>query len=327
MIKAKTLVVIPCLNEIKHIKALLDSLASLSDTDIIVADGGSTDGTQMAVLAAIKINAKIKLLNNPKKTQSTAINLAVKKFAGDAKYLMRLDAHGEYPQNFVTDLVNEAEEIHSDVIVVSMDTVGKSLFQKVVAITQNSKLGNGGSSHRNERLRGKWVDHGHHALMSIKAFTNVGGYDQSFIANEDAELDFRLNKAGYKIWLTGRTNMIYFPRDSFYSLYIQYYRYGLGRASNVLKHKQIPQLRQMIPLSVFPCFLLFLCAPVSFLLMFPFLAWLSLCLSYGVLLAWKNSSIFTLLSGAIAATMHMGWSVGFCKKIVSFSFRLIKDKY
>lgn len=316
MIMANTLVVIPCLNEISHIKALLDSLSYLDNTDIIVADGGSTDGTQQVVKDVAKTNLNIKLLANPKKIQSAAINLAVKEYASDARYLVRLDAHGEYPDNFVLDLVNEAHERDVDSIVVSMDTIGKSVFQDAVAVAQNSKLGNGGSDHRNANLDGKWVDHGHHALMSIEAFLKVGGYDESFVANEDAELDFRLTSAGYKIWLTGRTNMKYFPRDSFYSLYVQYYRYGLGRASNVLKHKQMPKLRQMIPLSVFPCFILALFSLINLIFAIPFLGWLSICISYGALLAFQNKAFSILLSGLIAATMHMGWSIGFCRKLV-----------
>lgn len=327
MIKASTLIVIPCLNEIKHIGDLLESLSPLSNCKIVVADGGSTDGTQEAVQAAMQDNNNIILLDNPKMIQSAGINLAVEKYAGDAKYLVRLDAHGEYPKHFVLDLVNEAEEIGANSIVVPMDTVGNSPFQKAVAIAQNSKLGNGGSSHRNANLEGKWVDHGHHALMSIKAFTEVGGYDETFVANEDAELDFRLTQAGYKIWLTGRTNMIYFPRTSFYSLYIQYYRYGIGRASNVLKHHQIPKIRQLIPLSVFPCLLLCLLTPIYMLFVLPFIGWLLICLIYGAVLAWKKRSLFTLLSGSIAATMHMGWSVGFCETLLRFCIRVVRRSF
>ena len=41
---------------------------------------------------------------------------------------------------------------------------------------------------------GHWADHGHHALMRISAFRAVGGYDESFSHNEDAELDYRLGR-------------------------------------------------------------------------------------------------------------------------------------
>ena len=50
--------------------------------------------------------------------------------------------------------------------------------------------------------------------MSIPAFRAVGGYDESFSHNEDAELDYRLNAAGYRIWMTDKTLMVYYPRAS-----------------------------------------------------------------------------------------------------------------
>ena len=94
-----------------------------------------------------------------------------------------------------------------------MATMGFGAFQKATAFAQNSKLGNGGSPHR-QGAKGHWTDHGHHALMRISAFRAVGGYDESFSHNEDAELDYRLRAAGYRIWMTDKTFMVYYPRAS-----------------------------------------------------------------------------------------------------------------
>src|SRR3984885_13297203 len=87
-------------------------------------------------------------------------------------------------------------------------------IQKAAAATQNSLLGNGGSAHRREGKGGRWVDHGHHALIRLESFRAVGGYDESFPQNEDAELDHRLANSGYKIWLTSQTSLTYYPRSS-----------------------------------------------------------------------------------------------------------------
>ncbi len=96
-------------------------------------------------------------------------------------------------------------------IVVAMATVGVGVFQKATALAQNSKLGNGGAKHR-KGAKGHWTDHGHHAAMRIEAFKQVGGYDESFTHNEDAELDCRLTAAGFRISMTGpRAHMVYFP--------------------------------------------------------------------------------------------------------------------
>ena len=127
--------------------------------------------------------------------------------------------------------------------------IGEAGFQRAVAAAQNSPIGTGGSAHRMGNASGP-VDHGHHALMRIDAFRAVGGYDETFRANEDAELDYRLRQAGHTIWLTDRTAMTYYPRATVSGLFRQYFGYGGGRARNILKHRMRPRLRQMAPLAI-----------------------------------------------------------------------------
>ena len=77
---ASILVVIPTLNEARHIETCIRSLiaddADMLDVDITVADGGSTDETVSIVKSMISEFPKLKLLDNPKRLQSAAINLA-----------------------------------------------------------------------------------------------------------------------------------------------------------------------------------------------------------------------------------------------------------
>ncbi|TIW08371.1 MAG: glycosyltransferase family 2 protein, partial [Mesorhizobium sp.] len=261
------LIVIPCLNEAAHIGGLLDRLrpaAARLDGRIVVVDGGSSDGTQAIVEKIVAKDPRVILLANPKRLQSAAINLAVATLGEGADYLIRIDAHGGYPDDYCDRLVEEALATGADSVVVSMLTAGTGAVQKAVAAAQNSKLGTGGSKHRH-MSEGEWVDHGHHALMRIAAFSHAGGYDESFSHNEDAELDYRLRQAGYRIWMSGRTHMVYYPRSSLKSLYLQYLGYGRGRARNVLKHRMVPKVRQMVPLLVAPVVLLALFSVVHWL--------------------------------------------------------------
>ena len=110
-----------------------------------------------------------------------------------------------------------------------MVSAGAGVFQRLNAATQNSRIGNGGSKHR-RRGAGEFVDHGHHALMEIAAFRALGGYDPDFTHNEDAELDHRLRGAGHRIWLTGRTEITYFPRAGLAPLARQYFSTSGGAA-------------------------------------------------------------------------------------------------
>lgn len=316
---ASSLIVVPCLNEAAHIGALLGQLrpaAARLGARIVVADGGSTDGTQGIVEKAAAEDPRVILLANPKRIQSAAINLAVATFGDAADYLIRIDAHGGYPADYCDRLIEEALATGADSVVVSMLTSGTGAVQKAAAAAQNSKLGTGGSKHRHMSA-GEWVDHGHHALMRIAAFRAVGGYDESFSHNEDAELDYRLRRAGYRIWMSGGTHMVYYPRSTLKSLYFQYLGYGRGRAKNVLKHRMVPKVRQMIPLLVAPVVLLAFFSFVSWLAAVPFLLWAAVCLGYGLVTAIRQRNPGIALAGVSAMVMHFGWSVGFWQQLLT----------
>lgn len=310
-------IVIPCLDEEVHIGSLLTQLADNNDPEefrIVVADGGSQDKTRQIIQRFCRKYPNVILFDNPYKIQSWAVNLCVSEFGDDAEYLIRIDAHCEYPDDYCKQLIDEAKATQADAVVVSMETVGHRLFQKSNAAAQNSKLGNGGAKHRSA-VAGQWIDHGHHALMSISAFCDVGGYDVTFRANEDAELDFRLHEAGYRIWLTSRTKCIYHPRQTVTGLFRQYQNYGFGRAQNLMKHRVVPKTRQMIPVTVLPIVLLATFAVFHWAAIIPLLGWVGVCLLYGFYLAYQNRDWSISLAGLSAMTMHLAWSIGFWRQL------------
>jgi len=286
---------------------------------IVITDGGSSDHTVEIAQKLAAEHPAVTYLHNPKRIQAAAINLAVATYGNEAEFLIRLDAHADYPDNYCQALLEEAKTTQADSVAVTMDTQGKTPFQKAVAAAQNSKLGNGGSAHRSGISEGKWVDHGHHALMRIDVFNRVGGYDESFSHNEDAELDTRFIKAGYKIWLTAKTNLVYYPRSSPMALFKQYRQYGKGRVRNILKHHTKPKLRQMAPLAVFPAVLLAFLAPLGWFMAVPFLAWAILCLAYGAWLGHKSQNAAIAFSGPAAMMMHFAWSLGFWCGLVDYA--------
>jgi succinoglycan biosynthesis protein ExoA len=309
----RCMVVIPCLNEATHIGDLIAQLigpAERLDMMIVVADGGSTDGTRRIVQDIAAAEPRVALLDNPSRLQAAAVNLAVARYGDAFERFIRIDAHGGYPDDYCDRLVEEADSTGADSVVVSMITKGAGAFQRATATAQNSKLGNGGSPHR-EGARGHWTDHGHHALMSVAAFRAVGGYDETFSHNEDAELDFRLRTVGYRLWMTDKTVMTYFPRASIGGLFRQYLGYGRGRAKNILKHRALPKVRQMVPLMVLPVVAGALLAVFSLSALIPAGLWAAVCLGYGVWLALAERNPYGPLAGFSAMVMHLAWSAGF----------------
>jgi succinoglycan biosynthesis protein ExoA len=312
------LVVVPCLNEERTLPGLLSGLlAATPGALIVVADGGSNDLSRSIIADFSARHARVRLLDNPKRLQSAGVNAAVRTFGKGFDWLVRVDAHCQYPDRYVERLLDAARRYNADTVVVPMVTRGSTCFQTAAAAAQNSVLGTGGSAHRHVG-KGRYVDHGHHALFRIEAFSDVEGYDENFSHNEDAELDARLVARGYRIWLEPAAALVYTPRSSPASLFRQYFNYGRGRARTVLKHSIRLKLRQKLPLFVAPAIALAafgiigsVADPRWLTLALPCIVWLGVCHAYGMIVAARAQRLCAAFSGSAAAIMHSAWSFGY----------------
>lgn len=308
------LVVIPCLNEEANLARLLDRLvADTGGADIVVADGGSTDRSLEIVADYRRRYRNIHLLPNPRRIQSAGINLAVTTMGRGKRWLLRIDAHCDYPEGYMAGLLDSAARHDATSVVVPMITRGHGCFQRACAEAQNSLIGTGGSPHRHLG-EGRYVDHGHHALMRIDLFLKVGGYREAQSHNEDAELDIRLQAAGGRIWLEPSQAIVYHPRKTAGALLRQYFRYGEGRARTMRLHGTRLKPRQALPLLV-PVAIALL--PLAFLhpiFALPAIAWAATCLTYGLLLGLRQRSACAAASGFAAMVMHLGWGSGYLRQ-------------
>ena len=312
----KALVVIPCLNEIKHLPGLLEGLLKGDPAwHVVVADGGSTDGSAEFVAELAERHPNLTLLPNPRRIQSAGSNLAVRRFGAGRRWLVRIDAHCGYPEGYVEGLIAAVQRTGATSVVVPMVTRGEACFQRAAAAAQNSVLGAGGSAHR-KIGQAQFVDHGHHALFDLAAYGLAGGYDESFSHNEDAELDLRLVEAGAKIWLEPSLAIVYYPRRSPAALFRQYIKYGEGRARTIQRHRQRMKVRQIAPLFVAPAAALLIFSPAFWPLAIPAAVWALACLVMGAVLALRARSACVLMSGLAAMTMHLAWSIGFWRQML-----------
>ncbi|MBW8854676.1 MAG: glycosyltransferase, partial [Bradyrhizobium sp.] len=186
----KTLVVIPALNEEQTIRAVLAALRSdrldPARTHFVVADGGSSDGTVAVVRSLMAERPDVTVIANPKRIQSAGMNLAVTSLGGGYDVIVRCDAHAEYPSHFIPLLLESLAKSGADAVVIPMDSVGDGCLQRAVAWVSNTPIGTGGSRHR-AGTRSGFVDHGHHAAFRAEMYRRLGGYDETFTHNEDAE--------------------------------------------------------------------------------------------------------------------------------------------
>ncbi len=318
---ADVLAVIPVLNEAAHIETCVRSLmtgdARLKDIELVVVDGGSLDATWDVVEKLRAEFPNLHLVHNPKRLQSAAVNLAAREAGEGRRILVRCDAHSIYPAGFVMQVADSLAQRNVASVVVPMDAMGKTCFQRANAWIVDTPLGSGGSAHRGGR-KSMFVDHGHHAGFNLKAFLDVGGYDETFSHNEDAEFDTRLRKAGGRIFLDADIRLAYFPRATAGALARQYFNYGKGRARTLMKHGERPRLRQLIPPATLAACMIGLAIapfnPLGLILLGGYLAALALA---SVAVAVKHKSLCGLMAGPASAIMHMSWSAGLFRQMLA----------
>ena len=315
---SRLLVGVPALDEAAGIEACLASLMTgspeLSEIELVVADGGSTDGTREIVRTLAERWPNLSLIPNEGRDQGAAINAVARHGSPGRDLLVRCDAHAIYPANYVLDVARRMLDKEADALTVPMDAVPRtdaSAFERANALAVDSPLGSGGSAHRGG-TRSMWVDHGHHAGMLRERFTALGGYDRSMVPNEDAEFDTRLRRAGGRIWLESDLRITYHPRASAGALWRQYHAYGRARARHIRRHRVRPRVRQMLP----P--LLVLGLAVS-LVATPFLpaagllplGYAAILLACSVPMAVRSRAAWALLAGPVWGIMHFAWGTGF----------------
>lgn len=314
-------IVVPVLNEERYIEGCLEPLlrqAAEIDADVLVFDGGSTDATRQIVATMQESYPRLAWHENPGRLQSVAVNLAARVAAPDVTVLVRADAHAGYPSHFVATCVEALRSQDATAVVVPMRTVGVGGMQRAIAAVQNSRLGNGGAAHRARGSKSGLVDHGHHAVFDRAFFQAIGGYDETFSHNEDAELDERARRAGGRIWMCTEATIDYFPRARLWPLARQYYRYGAGRAGTLLKHQIPPRLRQMAAPAIFigclgglvlePLLSWFAVAPIGYMLG---------CVGWGSLAAVRRRDPWLLAIAPAAMTVHLSWAAGFLSTVLS----------
>lgn len=306
-------IVIPVLNEENYIEQCVASLLKQTPKEsgeILIVDGGSTDRTKRIVKELQSVAPNILLLDNPRRYQSSAVNLAAEAASPKSNILIRADAHAEYPEDFVVQIIRAFEATNASSVVVPMYAVGRGGFQNAVAAVQNSILGTGGAPHRVETAS-RYVDHGHHAGFDRAVFQRLGGYNSSFSHNEDAEYDYRLSKSGGRIWLCCEATITYFPRSNLSGLILQYFRFGKGRMRTILLHGGGVRLRQLLPVILLLINIFSLAGSLVFpiLLVFP-AAYLSLCVIWSAILAVRDGDWCVLGGCAAAIAMHLAWAVG-----------------
>lgn len=324
-------VVIPALNEETHIAVTLerlsDTLYPLDRVEFLVFDGGSTDRTRAVAEATATSLLKskgaiVRLLDNPRRLQSAAVNLAVDIGDRRSEWLIRCDCHAEYPDDFVSAVMRAILALPGDeyagvVYAVRCRTDSPNCFRNASGWAFCSKLGGGNSAYRTGTPTGP-IDHGWHGAFNRRILRQVGGYDTGMVANEDVELSWRLRDRGYKLWIAGDIQVGYITRDTPRALWKQFSRYGRGRVLLMKRHRGAFKARHLPMVAIVPGILLLVAMtpvlPVLWLTMLPYLALLALA-TFQAVRSTRNPCLLWL--PVALAVMHFSWGCGFIAQAVT----------
>lgn len=228
---------------------IFDCLTSLGKQDypfideILVVDGRSTDATREI---AGHFGRGVRVIDNPGRTAAAAMNVGIG--AARNEVIVRVDAHTLYESDYVSASVGALTKTGATMVGGRMVPIGTTRFGRAVAAVTSSPFGVGpGRFHY--AAKAQEVETVYLGCFRKRDICAVGGYDETNLqwAAEDQELNFRLRKAGGKIWLDPAIRSVYFPRQTPRALWRQYHNYGLCKASTLKKHRQLPYLRPMIP--------------------------------------------------------------------------------
>ena len=246
-------VIVPCRNEKKYIKRLLESIDCQdypkNNFEVIIADGMSNDGTR-EILTSIKSNYKyLTLIDNEKRIVSSALNEAIKMSRGE--YIIRLDAHSVYPKNYFSRLIEVIENTKAETVGGTCVTLpgNNSLKAKAIAISISCPFGVGNSIYRIpiSKKESFEVDTVPFGCYRRSVFDKIGYFDEKLVRNRDNEFNERLLKEGGKILLIPDLKIDYFARENYAKLWNMNWQYALFGPQVDKKLGKISRIRKYIP--------------------------------------------------------------------------------
>ena len=206
----------PLYNEEKYISGCIESLLQqdypLENMEWLFVDGMSTDKTKSILLKYEQdYPGLIKVFDNPYKTVPYAMNIGIKNSKG--KYIVRLDAHAEYSQDYIRKCVYYLDTTQADNVGGIAETKSKGFVGEAIALMLSSKFGVGNSQFRTNGHSG-YVDTVPFGAFRREVFDRWGGYDERLTRNQDNEMNYRIRKNGGKIYLSDEIKFSYYCRDS-----------------------------------------------------------------------------------------------------------------
>jgi succinoglycan biosynthesis protein ExoA len=327
-------IIIPCYNEQDTIRKLLEAIYAqtfpLTDLEVVIADGMSTDRTrgEIAAFSDAHSRLRISVVDNAIHNIPAALNRALK--AAQGAIIIRLDAHSIPYPDYVERIVAGLEAgLGENVGGVWENQPGAQTWvAQSIAAAAAHPLGVGDALYRHA-TKAAQVDTVPFGAFKRELVEQIGYFDESLLTNEDYEFNARIRKAGGKIWLDPAIRSVYFTRPTLSKLARQYVRYGYWKWQMLRRYPATVRWRQALP----PVFVLSLLVGMVASVFWPIfrillgmegLIYLLALFAIGLQIASRQKkSRFAIGVPLAIATMHIAWGAGFLWSMIK---GMISDK-
>ncbi len=208
------------LNERNGLEELLESILSQTrkPDEIVIVDGGSTDGTIDVLQSYCEANSFIKFYIEPGVNIAEGRNIAISR--ADASIIAVTDGGCKPVNNWLEELVRpliENPEYGAVTGVRLVDSINNfELYAGLLSTSGNAE---------NEQDR---VFHGRNSAFRKKVWEEVGGYPEWLYTAEDTLFAKRAKSLGCKVAVAPNAIISWRPRPNIKKLAKQYYLYGRG---------------------------------------------------------------------------------------------------
>lgn len=240
-------VLVPVFNEERYIEQSVAAMRRQrfdGSIEFVFADGGSTDRTRSILGRLSREDPRIRVFDNPRRSVSSGLNVALAHARGD--WVVRMDAHTEYPEDYIALGVARLRAGGTRWVSGPPVPVGHGLVSRAVALALTSWLGRGGS--RKWGTDSRATDgHGEEYELDSGVFAGVwerdtlleyGGWDEAWPTNEDSEMAGRFLARGERLVCLPAMGAEYVPRNSLLRLGRQYFGYGEYRVKTAERHPE-----------------------------------------------------------------------------------------
>lgn len=314
------------LNEAAYVEQLASDFALqdfAGEVEVIVADGGSTDGSVPLLLAeAERLGLTLRVIENPAGWVSQGLNRCIGVASGDL--IVRADCHSRYPADYLLRCAGTSEATGADNVGGVVIARGRTPIERAVASAMDSPFGGIGWT-RHETAGGPVeVDTVTFGAFRPEAFRRAGLFDESLRRNQDDEFNLRLRRHGGRIVLDPSIKLFYTPRGSLRAVFRQYFEYGRWKVAVMRKHSRVLGLRSLAPAALVVSLLTLLAMAV----IWPLGAWAlaveiatyaALAVGFGLRSLRRRHESVRLLPLVLAAysAFHVGYGVGMLRGFAS----------